>query len=104
MKQLLAALVVLALIIAWTSPAPAQDPAMKTVQKTTKDAEKLTQSKSEPGKVKSVSCGPECGFSISSRDDKELVSAVQSHVKTHHGKDVSAEQVMKMATTEGEKK
>jgi predicted small metal-binding protein len=46
------------------------------------------------GKLK-VAC--EDGFEVISKKEHELVKYVQMHVKEHHGKDVSRDDVMKMA-------
>jgi predicted small metal-binding protein len=37
------------------------------------------------------------GFEVASKKEHELVEYVQMHVKEHHGKDVSREDVLKMA-------
>jgi predicted small metal-binding protein len=42
-----------------------------------------------------VTC--EDGFEIVSKDQKELVTMTQHHVKNTHHKDISHEEVMKMA-------
>ncbi|MGP8071523.1 MAG: hypothetical protein ACLPZM_00090 [Thermoplasmata archaeon] len=44
-----------------------------------------------------VAC--EDGFEVVSKKEHELVKYVQMHVKEHHGKDVSRDDVLKMAKT-----
>jgi predicted small metal-binding protein len=41
------------------------------------------------------------GFEVVSKKEHELVKYVQMHVKEHHGKDVSREEVLKMAKPVG---
>lgn len=43
----------------------------------------------EAGPVKQIACDPACGFVVQSRDEKELVSMVKLHAKTHHHMKVS---------------
>ena len=50
--------------------------------------------------LKSVSCDPACGFSVRSHDEKELISMVKEHAKTHHNMDMTDEQVRKMMKEE----
>lgn len=105
MKPLLAILTALFLLAAGTTASFAQDAAKKQMEHPAKAGEKMMKGKTEAGPLKTLSCGPDCGFSISTRDDKELVSVVQAHVKAHHNMEVTAEDVMKKATThEGGKK
>ncbi len=42
--------------------------------------------------LKMVACPPDCGFSCTSRSEKELVEALKAHVKTYHNMDITDEQ------------
>ena len=34
--------------------------------------------------LKKIECGPECGFSVTSHDEKEVVGLAMGHVKKMH--------------------
>jgi predicted small metal-binding protein len=63
------------------------------VPATAKDAKKQKTEMKESGPVKQVACDPACGFVVQSRDEKEIVSIVKQHVKTHHQKTLSEKDV-----------
>jgi predicted small metal-binding protein len=44
-----------------------------------------------------VTCDPQCGFMVQSHDKKELIGIVKNHVKNMHKKNITDEDVMKMA-------
>lgn len=46
--------------------------------------------------VKMVSCEPECGFMVKSKDEKEVTGIVMEHAKRAHGKSVGEADVKKM--------
>ena len=46
--------------------------------------------------LKNISCDPMCGFSLTSHDEKELLSMVGQHVKKVHKKDVPSSELRKM--------
>lgn len=49
------------------------------------DKDEMAMGKDEKGaQLKEFSCDDACGFSVRSRDDKEIMSAVTSHMKKHH--------------------
>ena len=39
----------------------------------------------EGATLKEFSCGDECGYSVRSRDEAEVLDAAKHHVKKHHG-------------------
>ena len=47
--------------------------------------------------MKKITCPPPCGAEFKVHDDHELVEITQKHAKTKHNKDVSREDVLKMA-------
>ncbi len=72
-------MVVLAIVLAFyfVAPVVAQDSPKG-------ETHKMAMSKTENGPVKEVTCDPSCGFVVKSRDEKEIVSVVKQHAKTHH--------------------
>ncbi|TSA28186.1 MAG: DUF1059 domain-containing protein [Ignavibacteriales bacterium] len=65
----------LLLALVFVTPSIAQD---------AKKGEAKKMEKKEMGSVKEVKCDPACGFCIQSKDEKEIVSVVKLHAKTHH--------------------
>jgi predicted small metal-binding protein len=49
--------------------------------------------KKESGKIMEVACDPSCGFKVQSRNEKELISIVKTHVKKYHKADLTDAQV-----------
>ncbi len=47
--------------------------------------------------MKRVMCPPPCGSEFKVHDDNELVEIVQRHAKAKHNKNISREEIMKMA-------
>ncbi len=47
--------------------------------------------------MKRVTCPAPCGAEFKVHEDNELVEIVQKHAKTKHNKDVSREDVLRMA-------
>jgi len=67
--------------------------------------DKMSMSKSEEmsGPMKTFSCDDKCGFSVRSRDEKEIMSMVTSHMKKHHPEMKMSKKEMKgMIKTEGD--
>ncbi len=60
------------------------------------DEGKMEKGKMEKGDLMTVACDPACGFSVSSRDEKELIRIVKVHAKTHHDKELTNEEVKAM--------
>jgi predicted small metal-binding protein len=97
-KNILALTLVLIIAISLSSISFAQSK-QKESQKEQKT--EMTKAKTENSPVMTVSCGPECGFSCSSRNEKELISIVKSHVKNIHKKSISDKDVKGMIKTNG---
>ena len=99
------------LFMAFTAGA-AQDKAAEKMKKTdemkmekeSKDgAMAMSKSEEKTGPVKSFSCDDKCGFMVRSRDEKELMSAVTSHMKKHHADmKMSTKELKGMVKTEGD--
>lgn len=49
--------------------------------------------------LKMVACPPECGFSCTSRSEKELIDALKTHAKTYHNMEMTDEQAKGMIKT-----
>jgi predicted small metal-binding protein len=66
-----------------------------------KKDEKMEMTKAEKtmGPLKSISCDPGCGFSIQSRDEKEIFSVVKNHVKKVHHMDITEKKAKEMMKT-----
>lgn len=75
----------LALVI--VAPSIAQD---------AKKSEAKKMEKKEMGSIKEVACDPACGFRIQSKDEKEIISDVKMHAKTHHNMDLTDAKVKEM--------
>jgi len=43
------------------------------------------------GELKKISCAPECGFSVQSHNEAEVMEIAKKHAKESHNKDVSDE-------------
>lgn len=61
-------------------------------------AEKKEMKAYDPVKV--ISCGPECGFTIKSRDEKEITDIINQHGKRVHNLTMSEENIKGMMKTE----
>ncbi len=79
LTRILLATLVVALMVTFVTSASAQA--------TKKEAKKETV------ELKSVSCDPQCGFSVRSHDEKELTDIVITHAKKAHNMDMSANDV-----------
>jgi len=97
LKKMSATILALLLFVSFSLISFAQESSKKEM-KDEKTA--MTRSDKEMGPVKSVSCGAECGFTVKSRNEKELVSIVKDHVKKMHQKKVSDKDVQAMMKTE----
>ncbi len=89
LKRVSSALLVLALVGAFSTAALAQqekkEPAKKEPAKTEMKKDEMAKKTEEAmGPMKSFSCGPECGFTVKSHDEKELLSMAKMHLKKHH--------------------
>jgi predicted small metal-binding protein len=100
LKQISAMMLLLVLTLSFASITFSQDYVKKEVKKIEKTA--LERSDKETGAVKSISCGPECGFMLKSRNEKELISMTKEHVHKMHKKDVSDKDLLGMIKTEGD--
>jgi predicted small metal-binding protein len=96
-KNIVVLALALVLAITFSIVVLAQD-AQKDVKKDEKT--EMTKSDKEAGPIMSVSCGPECGFMVKSRNEKELISIVKTHAKSMHHKKVSDKDVKGMIKTE----
>jgi len=47
-------------------------------------------------KLMKVSCAPECGFSMTSHDENELIGMIKAHAKNMHNKKVTSDEVRSM--------
>jgi len=88
-KFIPAALVAVILLLAFSSPAAAQG-----YPDTKKKEEPKTMMKSEG--LKTVSCDPTCGFSVTSHDEKEIMAMVKDHAKKQHNKEMTDAEVKGM--------
>ena len=96
-KRLFMTMLVIVVAIAFATPTFAQE---STHQGMKKD-EKMEMTKAEKtmGPLKSISCDPGCGFSIQSRDEKEIFSVVKNHVKKVHHMDITEKKAKEMMKT-----
>ena len=78
----------LALVI--VTPSIAQDAKKGEAKKMEKKEMK------EAGTLKEVACDPACGFRVQSKDEKEIVSTVKMHAKTHHQMELTDAKVKEM--------
>ncbi len=53
-----------------------------------------TESQNQP--LKMVACPPDCGFSCTSRSEKELIEALKNHAKTYHNMEMTDDQARSM--------
>ncbi len=99
MKRFFAGILAPALVLTFSTLTLAQD----KMQKEMKKEDKMTASKSEMkiGPMKSITCGPACGFMMKSHDESELIDATMKHMKKHHPEMKATKQdVMKEIKTE----
>ena len=54
------------------------------------------EGKMEKGDLKMVACDPACGFSCTSRSEKELIEIVKAHAKAYHNMELTDAQVKAM--------
>lgn len=82
------------LSLAFVTPSIAQS-AKKADEKKMekKEMKEMTKGMNENASLKEVKCDPACGFSVTSRDEKEIVADVKLHAKTHHHMDLTDAQV-----------
>jgi len=75
--------------------------AQESTQKEMKKDEKMEMTKAEKtmGPLKSISCDPGCGFSVQSRDEKEIFSVVRNHAKKVHHMDITEKKAKEMIKT-----
>ena len=83
-NKIFGSLLVMVLALSLAAPVLAQDAAKKETKKTVMK---------EPGTLKEVTCDPACGFSVRSRNEKELISMVKQHAKTCHKMNMTDAQV-----------
>ena len=93
-KQIFALFLVVILAFTFSTISFAQD------KQTKEEKVELTKSDKEIGPVKSISCGPDCGFMVKSRSEKELISFTKKHVKEMHHKKLTDDEVKEMIKTE----
>ena len=86
MKYIISAIMLIVLSVTFSIAAPKQEKSKKEGSKS-----EMTKSSKETGALKSVTCQPECGFCVKSRNEKELVSIVKNHAKKIHKMDLSDE-------------
>jgi predicted small metal-binding protein len=43
-----------------------------------------------------MSCGTECGFSVTDRDEKELIALAKEHIKHSHHRKMSSGEIMNL--------
>lgn len=86
-KNRFAVILAIFLALVFVTPSIAQDAKKSETKKMEKKEMK------EAGTLKEVACDPACGFRIQSHDEKEIVSAVKMHAKTHHKMDLTDAQV-----------
>lgn len=106
-KRVLGALLVLALVVAFSSASFAQQEMKKDAAKTQMKKEEMPKKEEAVGPMQLFDCGKECGFAVKSHDEKELMSMAKMHMKKHHkmepsDKDVKA--MLKMEAPAGEMK
>jgi len=96
-KQIFMAVFTVVLIVAFSTITFAQE----STQKEMKKDEKMEMTKAEKtmGPLKSISCDPGCGFSVQSRDEKEIFSVVRNHAKKVHHMDITEKKAKEMIKT-----
>jgi len=55
-------------------------------------ADEPAKAESQNQPLKMVACPPDCGFSCTSRSEKELIEALKSHAKNFHNVELTDEQ------------
>ena len=89
MKQLSAVAVLTILALVPTAPSSTQD-----VGKTSSgEATAQVQQEAESMTLKTFSCTGECGFSVTSRSEDEIVNIVIGHARTFHKKELTPDEV-----------
>ncbi|MCZ6777143.1 MAG: DUF1059 domain-containing protein [Ignavibacteria bacterium] len=83
-----AAMFVVGFAFSLSSAAFAQEAMKKEAKKENKQA------------LKSVACGPTCGFMVRSHDEAELVAIVMDHAKEYHDIDMTEKEIKGMMKTE----
>ena len=100
-KKLFAVIITIILAISFSALVHPQDNSKKKDDKMT-----ITKEEKMAGPLKSISCDPGCGFSIQSRDEKEVLSVTKNHVKKVHHMDITekkAREMMKIVEGSGGK-
>ncbi len=96
-KRIFVTMIVIVIAMAFATLTFTQE----STQKEMKKDEKMEMTKAEKtmGPLKSISCDPGCGFSIQSRDEKEVLSVAKNHVKKVHHMDITEKKVKEMMKT-----
>lgn len=98
-KQLCGIIIVLVLVIAFSSVSFAQDAAKKDAMKEQKM--EMKKDAKEMGALKSLSCDDKCGFMVRSHDEKEIMSSAKAHIQKHHKEmKMTDKQIKEMVKTE----
>ncbi|MGB2958709.1 MAG: DUF1059 domain-containing protein [Bacteroidota bacterium] len=103
MKHLAVITIVVFLALALTVPSSTQDVGKTSSSQATAE----TQQEAESMTLKTFSCAGECGFSVTSRSEDEIVGIVIGHAKTFHKKQMTPDDVKARLTVhqqEGKKK
>lgn len=98
-KRMFGALLVLALVGVFSTSAFAQQAPQemkKEAPKTEMKKDEMAKKEHAMGPVQSFDCGTECAFMVRSNDEKELMSAVKSHLKKHHKMEPSDKELKAM--------
>ncbi len=89
MKHLAIITIVVFLALALTVPSSTQDVGKVSSGQATAE----TQEEAESMTLKTFSCAGECGFSVTSRSEDEIVGIVIGHAKTFHKKQLTPDDV-----------
>ena len=65
-------------------PAVAQDAGKMQGKKVEKTMEMKKSQMTEAAPLKEISCTKECGFTVRSRDEAEVLAAAKAHIAKHH--------------------
>lgn len=96
-KRIFVTMLVIVVAIAYATPTFAQESTHKEMKKDKKM--EMTKAEKIMGPLKSISCDPGCGFSIQSRDEKEIFSVVKNHAKKVHHMDLTEKKAKEMIKT-----
>lgn len=67
-----------------------------SIAQNAKKGEAKKMEKKEAGTLKEVKCDPACGFCVQSKDEKEIISDVKLHAKTHHQMELTDAKIKEM--------